>query len=767
MIRALIRFSVGERLVVLLVTGVLFAAGWWSWQSIPIDAIPNVGENQVIVFTEWPGRSPKDVEDQITYPLSVALLAVPGAESVRGGSMFGYSFVQVTFADRLDFYWTRSRVSERLGAVTALLPDGVTPTLGPDATALGQILYYTLDPPPGMNLADLRSLQDFVIRYELQGVRGVSEVASVGGYVRQYQIEVDPDRLRFHEIPLDQLIAAVRDANIDVGAKTVESGGMEFIIRGRGFVGSAGDPQQAVVDIEDTVVLTRDGVPVRVRDLGQVQTGPEFRRGAIDLNGSEAVGGVVVMRFGENPRRVIDAVKRKMAALEPGLGGVTFNLVYDRTQLIDETVATLTDALLQETLITVAVVVLFLLHARASLVVAVTLPLAVIVSFAAMRVFGIDANIMSLAGIAISIGEVIDLSIIVAENVYRHLADWEKAGAPGGARRRARVILDGAHEVAPAVVTAVGTTIVSFLPVFFLTGRDYKLFSPLAWTKTFCMAAALVIAVVLVPLLSRLFLRSVQRPRWQAAAGGLALGTILALTAWLVWGEHVAGWIPLGSTALIALAFVVGAAIGYAACRERLRPLDENPTSRAIHWLYEPALRLFLRHKLSFLLLPSLIVVVGLGAWFGLPAVLRPVERAAGVFGADLNKVPGYVEAKHVLPGLETADWIALDEGTWFYMPILLPAASLSQAMQVLQTQGVLIKQIPEVENVLGKIGRVESALDPAPAAMIETYVTLKPKAQWRAGMTERGIWEEINNVATLPGVTRASPLQPIEGRVV
>ncbi|MEQ9070662.1 MAG: efflux RND transporter permease subunit, partial [Gimesia chilikensis] len=306
MLRALIRFSIREPLIMFCVTAVLVGFGWMSVRDVPIDAIPNIGENQVIIFTAWPGRSPKDVEDQVTYPLSVSMLAVPDAESVRGKSLFGYSFVQVTFKDSTDFYWARSRVAEQLGTAAALLPEGVVPTLGPDATGLGQVLYYTLEPPPGMNLAELRSLQDFVVKYELQAVPGVSEVASVGGYVRQYQIEIDPDKLRFHNIPLNQVIDAVRKSNIDVGAKTVESGGMEFIIRGRGLIGAEQSTEKAVGDIEQTVIRSEEGVPIRIRDLGRVQLGPEFRRGAIDLNGVEAVGGVVVMRFGENPRKVID-----------------------------------------------------------------------------------------------------------------------------------------------------------------------------------------------------------------------------------------------------------------------------------------------------------------------------------------------------------------------------------------------------------------------------------------------------------------------------
>lgn len=766
MLRAIISFCIREPLIMMVLTFVGIGYGLYATQQVPIDAIPNIGENQVIVFTAWPGRSPKDVEDQITYPLSVALLAVPDAESVRGKSLFGYSFVQVTFKDKTDFYWARSRVAEQLGTAGATLPDGVVPTLGPDATGLGQVLYYTLEPPEGMNLAELRSIQDFVVKYELQAVPGVSEVASVGGYVRQYQVEIDPDRLRFHNIPLDQLIEAVRKSNIDVGAKTVESGGMEFIIRGRGFIGAEQDIGKAIEDIEQTVVRTRDGIPLRIRDIGHVQLGPEFRRGAIDLNGTEAVGGVVVMRFGENPREVIDRVKAKIEQIEPSLSGVKIHTVYDRTGLINETIGTLTEALSQEVIITAVVILLFLLHLRASLVVAITLPIAVLLAFIAMHVFGIDANIMSLAGIAIAIGTMVDMGIIVSETIYDSLAEWEKEGRPGGNKRRVEVINEAAGEVAPAVVTAVLTTVVSFLPVFMLTGRDYKLFAPLAWTKTFSLIAALIVAITLVPLLSRLFLSSSRLKRLPRLIGSLGFAATIGVLA------AVAGQ-PAVSEFGIPLAFVIGGAIiiggvaGFWLLGERLRPIEENPVSRFILWLYAPTLRFFLARKGLFLCLPSILIVLGAGAWFGLPTVLKPAETATKYLGANLNEVPGYVDAKHTFKGLESDDWIALDEGSWFYMPTLYPAASFSQAMEVLQTQDALIKEIPEVENVLGKIGRVESALDPAPTAMIETYVMLKPKKEWRENVTGKDIWDQINAVATLPGVTPASPLQPIEGRVV
>lgn len=767
MIAKMLDFCMRERLLILIAAVALVAYGWYATQKVPLDAIPNVGENQVIVLTDWPGRSPKDIEDQITYPLSIALQAVPGSRSVRGLSMFGFSFVQVTFDDAVDFYWARSRVAEQLTTVSGNMPEGTSPRLAPDATALGQIYYYVLEPPPGMDLAELRSKQDYFIKYALQSVDGVAEVASIGGYVKQYQIEVDPDKLRFHNLPLSAVMDAVRESNIDVGAKTVETGGMEFLVRGKGFIGSGKTESETIDQINSTVVLTRDGVPVRVRDLAQVQAGPAFRDGALDFNGQEAVGGVVVMRYRENPRDVIQRVKSKIDSLQSELGGIKVHGIYDRTLLIDETVATLTNALKHETFVTIAVVVLFLLHVRASLVVAITLPMAVLMSFVAMKLFGVDANIMSLAGIAIAIGTMVDMSIIILENVYGGLADWEAEGSPGGPQRRYEVIRNSATEVVPAVMTAVSTTIVSFLPVFFLTGREHKLFTPLAWTKTFALTASLIVAVAVVPMLCRIFLRSARMPRWASFLTACGFAALSGVTCYFVWGDYLQQWMPFARASLTFGATAIGFFVGFWMARESIRPIDGNPVSRFVRWLYAGRLRFALAHKALMLSFPLAIFLLGLGAWIGLPTVLRPVERVFTALGADLNEVPGYVQAKHLFTGLKSDDWIALDEGSWFYMPSLYPAASFSQSMEILQAQDTLIKGIPEVQNVLGKIGRVESALDPAPVAMVETYVMLKPRDQWRPGMTERKIWDEINTVATLPGVTPASALQPIEGRVV
>ncbi|QDT32230.1 efflux RND transporter permease subunit [Thalassoglobus polymorphus] len=765
--KTILNFCIHERMLVVIASIGLITYGWHSAQHVPVDAIPNVSENQVIILTEWMGRSPKDIEDQITYPLSIALQAVPGSKNVRGKSMFGFSFVQVTFDDDVDFYWARSRVSEQLTTVAGALPDGVTPTLAPDATALGQIYYYVLEPPPGMDLAELRSKQDFFVKYALKSVDGVAEVASIGGYVKQYQIEVDPDELRYYDIPLSKVIEAVKASNIDVGAKTVEKGDMEYIVRGKGFIGSGKTEPETVEQIEETVVVTKDGVPITLGELAHVQIGPAFRRGALDFNGHEAVGGVIVMRYGENPRKVIDRVKMKISSLESELEGIRIVGVYDRTELINETIFTLTTALFEETMITIVIMVLFLLHFRASLIIAITLPMAVLMSFIAMHLFGVDANIMSLAGIAIAIGTMVDMGIIILENIYEHLADWEAEGSPDGNEGRLSVIRDSAAEVVPAVITAVTTTIVSFLPVFFLTGRDHRLFAPLAWTKTFALASSLIVAVVVVPMLCRVLLRSSQ-PTWlKRIFSSLGLSTITGLLAYFVWGDYLAERILLPLPLTILCSLLIGAATGWWLAAERVLPLEQNPVSRLVLWLYGGRLKFALNHKLLALSVPALVFFIGLGAWIGLPTVLRPVENVAAALGADLNEIPGYVDAKHLFTGLQTDDWIALDEGSWFYMPSLYPASSFSQAMETLQSQNSMIKQIPEVANVLGKIGRVESALDPAPAGMVETYIMLKPRDQWREGMTARKIWDEVNKVATLPGITPASPLQPIEGRVV
>ena len=619
MIRAVIDFCVRERLVVFLATAFVVAYGWHSFRQVPIDAIPNVSDNQVIVLTDWAGRSPKDIEDQITYPLSVALQSVAGAKSVRGKSMFGFSFVQVTFSDEVEFDRARSRVLEQLSTVGSDFPEGVQPELGPHANPLGQIYYYVLEPAPGMSLAEVRSRQDFVVKYALQSVDGVAEVASIGGYEKQYQIEIDPDKLRVYELTLGQVLRAVRDSNVDVGAKTLESSGMEYLVRGVGLIGAGKTQSETIAQIEQTVVQTRGNLPITIRDLASVSVGPAFRRGALDWNGSEAVGGVVVMQYGENPRQVIQRVKSRISTLEPELGGIKIRGVYDRTELVDETIATLSTALIQAIAITILVIVLFLWHLRASLVVAAILPTAVLIAFIGMDAFAIEANIMSLAGIAIAIGTMVDMGIIISENIFRGLAEWERDGAKGGEEARLSTVTEMTREVAPAVITAVATTVLSFLPVFFLTGRDYRLFAPLAWTKTFSLIASLIVAVFLVPPLARFLLKNSAAKKWSSAVVSAFFGSILAVFCFVLWqaemeslakwlreiGDGQANWIS-STHVSIAISSTATLAI-FCLLRERLRPVEENAIARLVHFCYEPILRLLLRFKRSFLVIPFLI----------------------------------------------------------------------------------------------------------------------------------------------------------------
>lgn len=707
--------------------GLVAFYGYYSKKNASVDAIPNIGQNQVIVVTNWQGQSPKDVEDQITYPLSVALLAVPGAESVRGKSLFGFSFVQVTFSDDIDYYWARSRVSEQLPTVAGSLPEGASPVLGPDATGLGQVLYYVLEPSKPSNPAELRSIQDYVVKYALQSVDGVSEVASIGGFGREYQVDLDPDQLRFHKVPLTSVIKALKASNKEVGAKTIEQSDMEFIIRGKGFLGGGKGPEQTIIDLENTVVNSKEGVPLRIKDIAEVRSGTAFRRGGLDLNGAEAVGGIVVMRLGENPRAVIERVKEKIAQLEPSLEGVKITPIYDRTTLIDETVKTLSDALLHEILITILVIVLFLMHIKTSMVVASILPLSVYVTFIIMRHIGLDANIMSLAGIAIAIGNMVDIGIVIAENVYSRLAAKKDLPLSG----RIKEIASATAEVTPPLLTATATTVISFLPVFFLTGRDYKLFAPLALTKTFALISALGVSLIVVPLLSRFFLKeqlsSFARrslPFLAALLGALFTSTIAKGS----WTEDL--WIAIAA----ALGTAGGYLVGRTMAKEKFLSPEASLITKSIYRVYEPFLKWSIGHKWLFIIIPLLVLGIGIGSW----------------------------------SKLKSDDWIALDEGSFFYMPTMYPGISFSKAYEILQTQDALIKkEIPEVKNVLGKIGRADSALDPAPTAMVETYVMLKDKSEWREGMTEKKLWKEVTRLATLPGVTPASFLQPIEGRVV
>ena len=582
MINKLLRFCLENTFIVLVILLVIIGLGYYSLKNIPVDAIPDIGENQSIVFTDWPGRDPQTIEDQITYPLTTSLEGVPGVKVIRSYSGFGFSVIYIIFKDKIDFYWARSRVLERLNVAMQLLPSDVIPVLGPDATALGQIFWYTVengfycpDHPGGVfvchedpsivfegagqcpehdhplelkrtfdkpgtcplgdehliasnvNLGELRSLQDWYVRYQLNAVEGVSEVASVGGYVKQYQIDVDPNSMRAHGITLAEIFNAVSLSNVDVGAKVIESHGMEYIIRGVGFI-------KSVKDVENIVVKAAKGTPLYVKNVANVTLGPDFRRGALDKEGAEVTGAVVTMRYGENPLRVIESVKKKITEISLGLpNGVRIVPFYDRTQLIQETIGTLKEALTAEIIITIIVIAIFLLHIRSSLVVASTLPLAVIMAFIAMYYLQVDSNIMSLSGIAIAIGTMVDMGIIMTENIYCHLTE------SNGAKPRIEVIYEAGKEVGGAIITAVSTTIVSFLPVFFMESQEGKLFKPLAYTKSFALLGSVIVAIIVVPVFCNLFLKEIKWKRQRSLIlGGLVAAIFSVAVRLILFGRN-------------------------------------------------------------------------------------------------------------------------------------------------------------------------------------------------------------------------------------
>jgi len=637
--------------------------GLYAIFQTPIDAIPDIGENQQIVFSEWAGRSPKDIEDQITYPLSVALQGLPGVKTIRASSAFGFSIIYIIFDDDVDFYWSRTRVLEKLAVAGRDLPEGVVPELGPDATGLGQIFWYTVE-GKGKSLAELRSIQDWFVRYQLQAVPGVSEVASVGGYIKQYQIDVDPAKLTAHKLNIAKLFTAVRRSNIDVGAKVIEESKMEFLVRGIGFI-------KNIADIENIVVGANEGVPIFIKNIATVTIGPEFRRNALDKNGQEAVGGVVVMRYGENPLEVIERIKEKIKELKSGLPpGVTIEPFYDRTKLIGRTISTLTKSLILEIIITILVIFFFLRNFGSSVIVSLTLPLSVLFSLSLLYAFGMDSNIMSLSGIIIAIGTMVDMGIILMENIFRHLRDPKNRD-----KLVAHVVFKASQEVGPAVLTAILTTIVSFFPVFALQGQEGKLFHPLAFTKTFALFGSITVALTLIPVLSIFFLgKNFQKKSAQKTGGDP--------------GE----WIVKYYT--ILLKWVLG-------------------------------------HRKQFLALPiGLVLLAGIG-----------LARTGREF----------------MP--------PLDEGDILFMPVMLPSISLTEALRIMQYQDKVIRKFPEIENVVGKLGRAETATDPAPISMFETMINLKPKSQWRSGMTREKLLEELDQALRIPGVSNIWT-QPIANRV-
>lgn len=822
MLNNLIKFFLENKLVtILLIIGVLL----WGYavmpfdveksiiprDPVPVDAIPDIGENQQIVFTDWMGRSPQDVEDQITYPLAISLQGIPGVKSIRSYSAFGFSTIYIIFNETVDFYWSRSRVLERLSSALKDLPPGVSPALGPDATALGQIFWYTLE-GEGFSLVELRSIQDWYVKYGLQATEGVSEVASVGGYVKEYQIDVDPDAMRAYGVKLSDIITSVKRANIDVGAKTIEFNRVEYIVRGIGFI-------KNIKDIENIVVKVNDNVPIYVKNIAKVNLGPALRRGALDKEGAEVVGGVVVVRYGENPMAVIKRVKEKIKQIEPGLpskilsdGSVSRVKIvpfYDRTKLIRETLGTLKEALSQEILITIIVIILFLMHFRSSLVVSLTIPLAVLMTFIMMKLFKVDANLMSLAGIAIAIGTIVDMGIIMCENTIRHL----KEASPD--KNPLSVIYKAATEVGGAILTAISTTIVSFLAVFTMTGPEGKLFKPLAFAKTFALLASVLIALFVVPALAHIFF--VKRKKllegmkqkmkivivaaavfvsWKFSSA-LGIG-ILIYGSYLVFESRIpaklkelffkySNWIATGAVLIVLtrawmpLGFDKGHMLNFLFVGGLLFGLIFF-FFKFMHY-YPKILTYFLEHKILFLTIPLAIFIFGITIWVGFAKVISPLTQATakvGIKESVIRSIWPISSLTHAFPGLGKEFMPPLDEGSYLYMPTTMPHASIGEALDVLQKQDIRISQIPEIDSVVGKIGRVESPLDPAPISMIETIISYKPeygpkdsktgkrKRQWRDHIrTPDDIWKEIIKAGKIPGTTSAPKLQPIAARIV
>ncbi|MDD3764319.1 MAG: efflux RND transporter permease subunit [Nevskiales bacterium] len=670
MIARIIRWSIGNRLLVLMATGLAIAWGAWSALHTPLDAIPDLSDVQVIIRTTYPGQAPQVVEDQVTYPLTTTMLSVPHAKSVRGYSMFGESLVYVLFEDGTDLYWARSRVLEYLSQVQGSMPEGARAALGPDATGVGWVYEYALVDRSGRHdISQLRSTQDWFLRYELKSVPDVAEVATLGGFSRQYQIVVDPDRLRAFGLTLDTVIGALRDANQEVGGSVLEMAEAEYMVRMRGYLGSLDDFRAIPLGLGD------QGTPVLLGDVATVQLGPQLRRGIAELDGEgEVVGGVIVMRYGANALDTIRAVKRKLAGLKRSLPeGVEVVETYDRSALIERAVHTLSGKLAEEFVVVAIICAAFLFHLRSALVAIVTLPVGVLIAFIVMRHQGINANIMSLGGIAIAIGAMVDAAVVMIENAHKKLEQWRHAhpGATPTARERTALLGDAAAEVGPALFFSLLIITLSFIPVFTLQAQEGRLFAPLAFTKTYAMAAAAGLSVTLTPVLMTLFVRG------------------------------------------------------------RLRDEEDNPINRVLIRAYRPLIDAVLRHPWATLVLAGAALLAT--AW--------PVSRLGSEF----------------MP--------PLDEGDILYMPTALPGLSAGKAAQLVQQTDRIIKSIPEVAQVFGKAGRAETATDPAPLEMIETTIRLKPKDQWRPGMTHDKLIAELDAALQIPGMGNVW-VQPIRNRI-
>ena len=683
MVQKLIELSLRNRLVVILVAAGLLAWGINSVRRNPVDAIPDLSENQVIIFTEWAGRSPQIIEDQVTYPLMSNLQGTPKVKSIRGTSMFGMSFVYVVFEDNVDIYWARTRVLERLSYTQRLLPQGVTATLGPDGTGVGHIFWYHLEAPK-MDLGEQRALQDWYIRFALQTVPGVAEVASFGGFEKQYQIVIDPVKLQSYRIPLPDVINKVKAGNNDVGGRKLEMSDMGYIIRGLGYIKNK-------ENIENIALASSNGVPIRVKDIGTVQMGGDLRLGIFDSNGNgEVVGGIVVMRYGENADKVITALKKKMTDVEKGLpAGVGFKIDYDRSSLIQSAIENIKGKLIEEIIIVCVIVILFLLHWRSALSIIIQIPITIAISFILLNAFGLSSNIMSLTGIALAIGVIVDNGIIMSENAYRNLSEaqnqlhpsipdtntsskwWKRNYYRFPESERMGIIERSCKQVSRGVFFSTVIIIASFLPVFLLTGQEGKLFHPLAYTKTFIMIVDAILVVTLAPVLISLFMRG------------------------------------------------------------RFRRENANPVNRFLEKIYEPVIRACIKWRKTTIAVNILALAISI-----------PMIMSLG---------------KEFMP--------PLDEGTLLFMPVTLPDVSNSEVKRILQVQDKIIASVPEVKSVLGKAGRANTATDNSPISMIETIVMLKPKNEWRKGLSKNDIINELNAKLQIPGVTNGWT-QPIINRI-
>ena len=725
MLKNLIVWSVRNRFLVLLATLVITGWGWVSLQKTPLDAIPDLSDVQVIIKTSFPGQAPRVVEEQVTYPITTTMLSVPGAKAVRGYSFFGDSYVYVIFEDGTDLYWARARVLEYLNQAAADLPDGVQPRLGPDATGVGWIYNYALVDRTGRHdLAQLTSLQNWFLKFELQTVPGVSEVATVGGMVRQYQVIVDPEKLRAYGIPLARVSNAIRAANREVGGSVLELAEAEYMVRTRGYISSLADLEHVPISV------TEMGTPVLLRDIAHVQVGPEMRRVVSDLDGEgEVTGGIIVMRYGENALATIDRVKEKLEQLRQGLPeGVEIVETYDRSALIKRAVDNLRDKLIEELVVVALVCLVFLFHLRSAFVAIVTLPLGILVSFIIMEQQGINANIMSLGGIAIAIGAMVDAAIVMIENAHKHLERYrhEHGESPTG-EAHWRVVTHAAVEVGPALFFSLLIITLSFLPVFTLEAQEGRLFSPLAYTKTYAMAASAGLAVTLVPVLMGYFIRG------------------------------------------------------------RIPDETRNPLNMFLIWLYRPLLNAVMRWPRLTLFNTLLVVLTLVVPIAGVSGFLAPLKWPFQVVEAATGTPQPAVAQIEQLQQDITRDWKQtfrdtpwlarfatglgtefmpeLDEGDLMYMPTTLPGLSIGKAQELLQQTDRLIRQVPEVRQVHGKIGRADTATDPAPLTMIETVIQLKPRDQWRPGMTTQDIIAELDATVKYPGVTNAW-VMPIKTRI-